>query len=220
MYVLGKYIKEKTDTTVVLSGEGADEVMQGYIYFHKAPSADAADTESRRLCKDLYIYDVLRGDRTIAAWGLEIRLPFLDHQLTSYFLSLPPSPRQPQKGIEKHLLRSAFSNTGLLPDDILWRPKEGFSDGITPVERSWFKIIQEYMDEKISESELQSANIEYPYNTPHSKESLYYRKIFEEFYPGMASLTPYFWTLKWSSAKDPSSRTLEYYKTSDLRVIK
>ncbi|KAH9488520.1 hypothetical protein Btru_062217, partial [Bulinus truncatus] len=104
MFLLSKYIKEKTDTTVILSGEGADELAQGYIYFHRAPSATEADQESRRLLNDLYFYDVLRGDRTTAAWGLEIRVPFLDHQFTSYYLSTKPELRQPKEGIEKYLL--------------------------------------------------------------------------------------------------------------------
>ncbi|KAK3108126.1 hypothetical protein FSP39_001696 [Pinctada imbricata] len=212
MYLVSKYIKEKTDTTVVLSGEGADEVMQGYIYFHKAPSADAADTESRRLCKDLYMYDVLRGDRTTAAWGLEIRVPFLDHRLSSYFLSITPSSKQPQQGKEKYLLRSAFSDTGLLPSDILWRPKEAFSDGITSVKRSWFEILQDHIEEQINDSELQDASAIYPHNTPVTKEALYYRKIFEKYYPEKSAWIPYFWMPKWSTSSDPSARTLKHYK--------
>ena len=150
MYLVSKYIKEKTDTTVIFSGEGSDELCQGYIYFHKAPTPQEGHDESRRLLEDLYFYDVLRSDRTTAAHGLEVRVPFLDKYFTSYYLSLPPEDRQPQNGVEKHLLRSAFSGTGLLPDKILWRPKEAFSDGVSSKEKSWFSLLQDHVEDKVS----------------------------------------------------------------------
>ena len=149
MYLVCKYIKEKTDTTVIFSGEGSDELCQGYIYFHKAPTATDAHEESHRLLKDLHYYDVLRTDRTTSGHGLEVRVPFLDKYFTSYYLSLPPKYRQPQKGVEKHLLRSAFNGTGLLPDKILWRPKEGFSDGVLSKEKSWYSVLQEHIEDKV-----------------------------------------------------------------------
>ena len=150
MYLVSKYIKENTDTTVIFSGEGSDELCQGYIYFHKAPTAHDGHEESCRLLEDLYLYDVLRSDRTTAAHGLEVRVPILDKYFTSYYLSLPPEDRQPQNGVEKHLLRSAFSGTGLLPDKILWRPKEAFSDGVSSKEKSWYSLLQEYVENKAS----------------------------------------------------------------------
>lgn len=149
MFLVSKYVKEKTDTVVMYSGEGADEVAQGYIYFHKAPSAAAGHTESLRLMDDLYMYDVLRADRTTAAHGLELRPPFLDHQFTSYYLSLPEETRRPKNGMEKHLLRSAFSGLNLIPDEILWRPKEAFSDGVSSLTKSWFQILQEFTAELV-----------------------------------------------------------------------
>lgn len=212
MFLLSKYIMEKTDTRVILSGEGADEVMQGYIYFHKAPSASEADIESRRLCKDLYMYDVLRGDRSTAAWGMEIRVPFLDHRLSSYILSLSPEKRQPRSSIEKYLLRAAFDKTELLPHNILWRPKEAFSDGISSVKRSWYEILQDHLCDQINDKELQEAPAVYPHNTPLTKEALYYRKLFEKFYPGRAEWIPYFWMPRWTETTDPSARTLKHYK--------
>ncbi|XP_076461604.1 asparagine synthetase [glutamine-hydrolyzing]-like [Babylonia areolata] len=212
MYLVSRYIKLKTDTTVVLSGEGSDELAQGYIYFHNAPSAAEADKESRRLLDDLYMYDVLRGDRTTAAWGLEIRVPFLDHQFTSYYLSLPPEERQPQEGVEKYLLRSAFDDGHLLPNDILWRPKEAFSDGVSSVTKSWFEVVQEFCDKQINDKELEAAKSLYPHNTPTTKEALFYRKTFEEKFPRKASWIPYFWMPRWSATKDPSARTLKHYK--------
>ena len=149
MYLVCKYVKENTDTTVIFSGEGSDELCQGYLFFHMAPSPEDADVESRRLLQGLYLQDVMRTDRTTAAHGLELRVPFLDKFFTSYFLSLPAKDRMPKEGIEKHLLRSAFSGTGLLPDEILWRPKEGFSDGVSPLTRSWYKILQDNLEDKV-----------------------------------------------------------------------
>lgn len=106
MYFVSKYIQENTNTVVVLSGEGADEVCQGYIYFYRQPTPEDGDRESRRLCQDLYLFDVLRADRTTAAHGLELRVPFLDHAFTAYYLSLPAAERMPTKErAEKYLLR-------------------------------------------------------------------------------------------------------------------
>lgn len=106
MYFVSKYIQEKTDTVVILSGEGADEVCQGYIYFYRQPTPEEGDRESRRLCQDLFYFDVLRADRTTAAHGLELRVPFLDHAFTAYYLSLPATERCPTKDrVEKYHLR-------------------------------------------------------------------------------------------------------------------
>ncbi len=149
MYLVSKYIKENTDTTVIFSGEGSDELCQGYIYFHKAPTAQQAHDESRRLLDDLHLYDVLRSDRSTAAHGLELRVPFLDKHFTSYYLSLPPEKRQPQQGVEKYLLRNAFSETGLLPSEILWRPKEAFSDGVSSKEKSWYSLVQDFVETEV-----------------------------------------------------------------------
>ena len=148
-YLTSKYIKEKTDATVIFSGEGSDELCQGYIYFHMAPTAADGDAEAHRRLHDLYLYDNLRIDRTTAAHGLEVRVPYLDKFFTSYYLSIPPEKRLPQDGIEKHLLRSAFADTGLLPDEILWRPKEFFSDGLASTKRSWFQVLQEEFEDKV-----------------------------------------------------------------------
>ena len=152
MYLIAKYIKEKTDTTVIFSGEGSDELCEGYIYFHKAPTPQEGHDESLRLLNDLYFYDVLRSDRSTSVHGLEVRVPFLDKYFTSYYLSLPPEDRQPKDGVEKHLLRSAFSGTGLLPDKILWRPKEAFSDGVSSKEKSWFSLLQDHIEHKVRSS--------------------------------------------------------------------
>jgi len=215
MYLLGKYIREKTDTTVIFSGEGADELTQGYIYFHKAPNADEAHEESKRLLRDLYLYDNLRADRTISAHGLELRVPFLDKAFTSYYLSIDKKLVQPQNGIEKFLLRSAFDGAlkDLLPDQVLWRAKEAFSDGVSKKEDSWSTQLERYANYVLSKKELDTAEKRYPFNPPKTFESLLYRKEFEEKFPGQSHLIPYFWMPKWMGVvTDPSARVLEHYK--------
>ncbi|NXM57992.1 ASNS synthetase, partial [Illadopsis cleaveri] len=214
MYLVSKYIRKKTDSVVIFSGEGSDELTQGYIYFHKAPSPEEAAEESERLLKELYLFDVLRADRTTAAHGLELRVPFLDHRFTSYYLSLPAELRIPKNGIEKYLLRLSFEDSNLLPKEILWRPKEAFSDGIASVKKSWFSILQDYIDQQVDDLLLEKAAEKYPFNPPKTKESYYYRQIFEKHYPGRSSWLPHYWMPRWVKATDPSARTLKHYKSA------
>uniref|UniRef100_H2YGT1 Asparagine synthetase [glutamine-hydrolyzing] n=1 Tax=Ciona savignyi TaxID=51511 RepID=H2YGT1_CIOSA len=216
MYLISRYISENTDTIVIMSGEGADELAQGYIYFHKQPSPQEGDIESKRLLTDLYLFDVLRTDRSTAAHGLEVRAPFLDHAFVSYFLSLPASKRMPQvsvDGVEKHLLRSSFDGTNLIPTEILWRRKEAFSDGVTSKKRSWFEILQEHIDSMISDEELDKARENYPFHTPRTKEALFYRRTFEsKFGSKLSKLIPYQWLPRWTGSDDPSARVLAHYQ--------
>ena len=149
MYLISKYIREHLDTPVIMSGEGSDELCQGYECFREFASAFDADSKSRRYLKDLYLYDVLRVDRVTSAHGLELRVPFLDKRFTSYYLSLSAKERWNEKGIEKHLLRKAFDGTGLLPDEILWRPKLGFSHGVSSKEQTWFGLLENFAQDKV-----------------------------------------------------------------------
>ncbi|XP_022122546.2 asparagine synthetase [glutamine-hydrolyzing] [Pieris rapae] len=206
MYLLSKYIKENTDTTVIFSGEGADELAQGYIYFRDAPSAKDGHEESIRLLSDIYLYDGLRADRTTSAWSLELRVPFLDIQFTSHYLSLDQNLRQPQDGVEKYLLRNSFSKSGLLPDSILWRHKEAFSDGVASVKKSLFTTISEIVTERLPSEEHKYKGVQ-----PTTQESKYYRYIFEKSFPGQDNFTPYYWMPKWVSVSDPSARFIKHY---------
>lgn len=206
MYLLAKYIKENTDSTVIFSGEGADEVAQGYIYFRDAPSATAGHEESVRLLSDIYLYDGLRADRTTSAFSLELRVPFLDIQFTNHYLSIDSKLRQPQNGVEKHLLRSSFAKSGLLPDSILWRHKEAFSDGVASVKKSLFTTIGEIIAERLSDESKQ-----YPGVQPITTESKYYRYVFEKSFPGQHNFTPYYWMPKWVQVSDPSARFIKHY---------
>jgi len=212
MYLISRYIKKETDSTVIFSGEGSDELTQGYIYFRDAPSAEEGDKDSRRLLEELHYFDVLRADRTTAGHGLELRVPFLDHQFTTYYLSLPSEIRTPKENVEKYLLRSAFDGIGLLPDDILWRPKEAFSDGVASIKKSLFVYIQEFIADKVNAEDLNEAEVTYPHVPPTSKESLYYRQVFERKYPGQEKLVPHIWLPKWRPGiTDPSARFLPHY---------
>lgn len=234
MYLLSKYIKDNTDTTVIYSGEGSDELCQGYIYFHKSPNEDEAHEETVRLMSDLYMYDVLRCDRSTAAHGLEVRVPFLDKEFIELYLSIPNNMKTPRNGCEKYLVRKAFSddiddnvdnvdninnveeknNDKLLPDDILWRPKEAFSDGVSSQTKSWFTIIQEFVDGVYSDGEFAEDRNKYKFNTPQIKEAFYYRKIYEKHYgTHNDSVIKYYWMPRWNGddVVDPSARVLKHY---------
>lgn len=213
MHLISRYIKRNTETTVVFSGEGADEVTQGYIYFRDAPSPKEAHNESMRLLKDIYLFDGLRADRTISAHSLELRVPFLDLQFTNYYLSLEASSRQPRDRVEKYLLRAAFDEMNLLPRNILWRHKEAFSDGVASIKKSLFEVIRDLVEERVDDIELEKAATMYPHCTPKTKEALYYRKVFESHYKGQAKeFVPYFWMPRWvEGVTDPSARFITHY---------
>ncbi|CAH1963765.1 unnamed protein product [Acanthoscelides obtectus] len=214
MYLISAYILENTDTTVIFSGEGADEVAQGYIYFRDAPNADAAHEDSLRLLKEIYMFDGLRADRTTAAKSLELRVPFLDLQFTNYYLNIEPELKQPKDTVEKYLLRSAFEGTDLLPDEILWRHKEAFSDGVASKKKSLFNILQEIVEKRKPEPfDQETVSKKYPHCTPKTKESLYYREVFEKTFPDVAeNFLPHFWMPRWvEGVTDPSARFIKHY---------
>lgn len=218
MYLISKYVVENTETTVLFSGEGADELAQGYIYFRDAPTAAAGHEESLRLLREIYLFDGLRADRTMAAQSLELRVPFLDLQFTSYYLSLAPELRQPKDGIEKHLLRSAFDKEKLLPSHILWRHKEAFSDGVASHKKSLFVTLQEIIEKRIpTKFDPMEAEKLYPHCTPKTKEAFYYRQVFEKDYPELAkNFIPFFWMPRWvEGVSDPSARFIKHYAAND-----
>jgi len=207
MYLLSKYIAEKTNIRVILSGEGSDELSGSYAYFKKAPTPMDAYEESVRLTTELQYFDVLRCDKSTAAHGLEVRVPFLDKEFVEYYLHIKPDYKWfPNYECEKYLLREAFH--GYLPDEVLWRTKEAFSDGVSHQQRSWYTIIQEH----VATLSLPDACADMAINPPHLKETLWYRTVFDEAYPGRAALLPYYWLPRWcGNVKDPSARTLDIY---------
>jgi asparagine synthase (glutamine-hydrolysing) len=205
MYLLSKYISENSLDKVIFSGEGSDEILQGYLYFHNAPTPEDGEQESLRLIEQLHLYDVLRADRCISVWGLEARVPFLDRKVVDTALSLPVNEKCPRQGYEKYVLRKAFDNTEdpWLPKDVLWRKKTAFSDGVSGTEKKWYQNIQEFVEAIIPDYLF---NPKFP-----SKEAMYYRMIFDHIFPTYDPKVEY-WMPKWSNTKDPSACTLENYK--------
>lgn len=216
MYLLCKYIKKNTDITVIFSGEGSDEASGSYLYFHNAPNEEEFQKEIVRLMEDLQYFDVLRCDKTSAANSLEVRVPFLDKNFIDYYMSINPKYKIPQKNkIEKHLLRSSFDNNNLIPQSILWRKKEAMSDGVSSLEKPWFEIIQDKIETIISDEELKNCSKIYSYNTPKTKEALYYRNLYSLNLKKCDTNIPYLWLPKWSNENtDPSARKLNIYNQS------
>ena len=212
-YLLAKYIKEKTDIKVLLSGEGADELFAGYQYSKDAPNGEELHKDTIRLLNELYMYDNLRTDRTTAGQGLEVRVPFLDKSLTKFVLITNPELRKPSKNIiEKKLLRDSFQDN-YLPEEILYRRKEAFSDAVSSKEVSWYQTLCKHIDNVITDEEMKEAKNKYLHNTPRTKEALYYRKIFNEFYEGRDKLIDHYWMPMWQGdITDPSATILKCHE--------
>ncbi len=175
MFLMARKIKSM-GIKMVLSGEGADEIFGGYLYFHKAPNAREFHEETVRKLERLYMFDCLRANKSMAAWGVEARVPFLDRKFLDVAMGISPEAKMCGNGkIEKQILRRAFE--GYLPEEILWRQKEQFSDGVG---YSWIDSLKAYAETHISDLEMQRASIDFPINTPDTKEGLLYRKIFAE----------------------------------------
>ena len=212
-YLVSKYISENTDVKVVFNGDGADEVRMGYVYNINAPSADAFLSENQKLLRDIYLFDVLRSDRSISSNGLEARTPFLDKQFTQYVMSIPPEMKMFGDGKpEKYLLRKAFENSDLLPEDVLWRNKCAFSDGVSSLKNSWHKTLQEFINSQISDEEFELEKDSFDVCKPALKESYFYRKLYISMFGKNMNLIPYFWMPNWTDVKDPSARELKNYQ--------
>ena len=182
MYLMARQIKAM-GIKMVLSGEGADELFGGYLYFHKAPNAQEFHEELNRKVSKLHMFDCLRANKSMAAWGVEARVPFLDKEFVDVAMRINPEAKMcKDEKIEKHILRAGFD--GYLPDEVLWRQKEQFSDGVG---YSWIDTLKEYVNEQVTDQELANAKFKYPINTPDSKEAYFYRRIFESHFPGDAS---------------------------------
>ncbi|MEM5733303.1 asparagine synthase B [Shewanella algae] len=178
MYLMARKIKAM-GIKMVLSGEGADELFGGYLYFHKAPNARAFHEELVRKLDKLHLYDCLRANKAMAAWGLEARVPFLDKEFMDVAMRLNPEAKMSRDGrIEKHILREAFEHK--LPAEVAWRQKEQFSDGVG---YSWIDGLKEHAAAQVEDKELANARFRFPHNTPETKEAYFYRCFFEEHFP-------------------------------------
>jgi asparagine synthase (glutamine-hydrolysing) len=214
-YLIGKYISKNSDAKVILNGDGSDELFGGYLYMNKCPDDIEFDKETRRLLKDIYLFDVLRSDKSISSNGLEPRTPFLDITFVNYILSIPSYFRNHTNlnQCEKYLLRQSFTKmyfvnyngTQILPNEILWRQKEAFSDGVSSKDRSLFTILQELIANQYYNKNLKE------YNPCIELEKKYYKEIFDKEFPNCSHILPYFWMPKYIKANDPSARTLEVY---------
>ena len=216
-YIVSKYIGTKTDAKVVLVGEGPDEVCSSYLFNWYAPSGKALHQTALEYVENIHYFDSRRADRCLSGWGLEGRVPLLDPEFIEAYWNIPAEMRMPQyKGIEKWWLRKAFDGTDLLPNEVLYRTKEAFSDGVSSKEKSWFQIIQEYVELLVSDKDLENAYNIYPYCTPQTKEAFYYRRVFCEFFgENRQTIIPHYWQPKWNADGeevteyvDPSARTL------------
>ncbi|MDR1473673.1 MAG: asparagine synthase B [Lactobacillales bacterium] len=214
MYLVAKYIHEKTDIKTLLTGEVADEIF-GYKYTDFAPNATAFQKEAQKRVRELYMYDVLRADRTLAAHSLEARVPFADLDFANYVMSINPTRKMNTYGKGKYLLRHAFDTKNYLPHDILSREKAAFSDAVG---HSMVDYLKEHAEKLYSDLDLLNAKEKYPTHPPFTKEALWYREIFEKFYTGNANWIVNFWmpNKKWvgKDVNDPSARVLKNYGDS------
>lgn len=198
MYLLGKWISQNTSDKVIFSGELSDELLCGYLYFHHAPNHKEAEDESKRLVSQVYKYDALRADRCISCHGLELRVPFADKYVLEYCLGLSGSIKRPTGGVEKSHLREQF--VGDIPKDILWRRKDGFSDGVSSIGKPWYSYIQEYVEDKV---ELDPECV--------SKEASYYKGLYDKLYPYYPKPIDEHWMPKWVDVDkaNPSGRIIK-----------
>ncbi len=207
MYFLSKAITDM-GIKVVLSGEGADEIFGGYLYFRNAPTTEDFQKETIERVQKLFTADLLRADKSTMAHGLEARVPFLDKAFLDVAMLIKAAEKQPKTydGKEKYILRKAFDtpDNPYLPDEVLWRQKEQFSDGVG---YNWIDELVEYASSKVSDEELENASKLFAYNTPTTKEAYFYRTIFHKFYPQVsAAQTVRKWIPKWQANEDPSGR--------------
>jgi asparagine synthase (glutamine-hydrolysing) len=226
MFLMSRVIKSM-GIKMVLSGEGSDEIFGGYLYFHKAPNPTEFHEELVRKLSLLHLYDCLRANKAMMAWGVEARVPFLDPEFMDVAMSIDPAHkmikkaapgRPPKEGrMEKHILRAAFD--GWIPDEILWRQKEQFSDGVG---YSWIDSIKAFAEKEVSDSVMANARYRFPTKTPVSKEAYWFRSIYEEHFknpscvdlipdgPSIACSTPAAirWDAAWASMADPSGRAV------------
>tara|TARA_R110000787_G_scaffold113832_4_gene223186 strand:+ start:8726 stop:10390 length:1665 start_codon:yes stop_codon:yes gene_type:complete len=182
MYLMARVIKSM-GVKMVLSGEGADEIFGGYLYFHKAPNAEEFHEETVRKLDKLHMYDCLRANKSLMAWGIEGRVPFLDKEFIDVAMRLNPKDKMINgERMEKWIIRKAFED--MLPESVAWRQKEQFSDGVG---YSWIDTLKEVVEKEVSDEQLANAKFRFPIQTPQNKEEFYYRSIFEEHFPSDAA---------------------------------
>ncbi|MFN3942640.1 MAG: asparagine synthase B [Flavobacterium sp.] len=221
MYFLSKFITEM-GIKVVLSGEGADEIFGGYLYFRNAPSVVDFQKETIERVQKLHTADLLRADKSTMAHGLEARVPFLDKKFLDLAITIQPEEKMPQtyNGVEKYILRKAFDTPEqpYLPAEVLWRQKEQFSDGVG---YNWIDTLIAYGTSQVSDEAFAKAAELFPYNTPATKEAFYYRTIFHKHFPQKsAAETVRKWIPKWQENTDPSGRANQAHVQAEPEIAK
>lgn len=216
-YLLAEYISTNTNIKVIFNGDGADEVQCGYLYYHYTKNNLEALDDNKRLLNEISCFDVLRVDKCISNFGLEARVPYLDIEFVDYYLSLSIEDKLPLGGIEKRLIRDAFNElyTDILPYEVLYRKKEAFSDGVSTLNDSWYTIIQDHINNLISDKEFDDNKNNFDINEPQTKEAYYYRKIFDKHFNGSDfnydCIVPHYWLPSWIETNEPSARILSIY---------
>ncbi|MCB0692316.1 MAG: hypothetical protein KDC16_11780, partial [Saprospiraceae bacterium] len=211
--LISDYVSQNTDVKVLFSGETADE-FGSYLYFQNAPTSHDFQNEAIRLLSDIHFFDMKRGDRSISSAGLEARVPFADKAFVKYIMGIDANQRMfDHEKMEKYLIRKAFEKDGLLPQSVLWRRKNGFSDSVSSKAESWSVTLQKHIDTLVTDQDYLAQREQFSNNPPQTKEAYYYRKIFTQDYGKHQNLTPYQWLPKWcGDVIDPSARALEIYQ--------
>jgi asparagine synthase (glutamine-hydrolysing) len=221
MFILSKAIAGQ-GIKAILSGEGADEIFGGHLYFRNAPSTEEFQKETIERVQKLFTADLLRADKSTMANSIETRIPFLDKNFLDTTMLIRPEEKQPKTydGIEKYVLRKAFDTpeNPYLPSEVLWRQKEQFSDGVG---YNWIDELIEYCATQVSDEQLEGAAAEFPYNSPTTKEAYLYRSIFHKYYPQVsAAQTVRKWIPKWQENQDPSGRANAAHLKADIKIAK
>jgi asparagine synthase (glutamine-hydrolysing) len=207
-HLISLYIKEHTDDTVIFCGDVSDEIFASYRGFYYAPNNESFHDANVKMLENIQFFDILRSDKSISGAGLEARVPFSDGEFLKYCMGINPvHKRFSKEKMEKYLFRKAFEH--LLPEELAWRVKVAFSDGVSNSEKPWYEIIKNYMDTKYSDEEYESKRLLYIHNQPYDKESLYYREIYESYYPNTSHTIPFFWKQPFMDDEDPSAWCVE-----------
>jgi asparagine synthase (glutamine-hydrolysing) len=228
MYLMTRKIKAM-GIKMVLSGEGADEIFGGYLYFHKAPNAKELHEETVRKLDRLHLFDCARANKSTSAWGVEARVPFLDKNFMDVAMRLNPQDKMCINGrMEKWILRKAFDDETYLPAEVLWRQKEQFGDGVG---YSWIDSIREFVELEVSDQQLATAQFRFPINTPDTKEGYYYRTIFEDYFPqesaakcvpsgksiACSTVEALEWDESFKASADPSGRSMKSIHSGEFK---
>ena len=203
-YLISCYIRDNSNDRVIFCGDVSDEIFGSYRGFYYAPDEESFEKENIQMLNNIHYFDVLRSDRSISGASLEARVPFGDKDLIQYVMSIEPSFKMfTDQKMEKYLLRKAFED--LMPDELTWRVKTAFSDGVGSEEDPWHLTLKQYVDSKYTDDEFLEKSKKYLLNTPYDKESLYYREVFESYYPNKDNTIPYFWKQPFMKCEDPSA---------------